>query len=325
MKFLRFISAVIAFVTAVLLVCTSCISLAVFSVRSAVTNELVYNTFADVDYSSVNIPDGEGGYTSITSVINSSLEPVGISMSNDEVRDALDAFGVDIIVSSFAQEVRDWFFDDAPTPTLDPYKISAIVMDTLPQTVLSLMSLVGDPEEILPEMLSAYTDMVDIDALTSSLEPYKVFVSQSMLLISFSAAVGLCIFLLLVLRMHYGKWLVVSGTSLAVSAVGAIVAAVLLSREFYDTGVFAPIVTAVTSSVANCGKLMFVSSVAVAVVAGVVWKMFSLVKNAKQPIPQTVQPSPEIANDFIPESTPEQNDSDENQNSENNTPSNTEL
>lgn len=275
---LRIVAACILCVTLVL----SCVNVtSVFPVRRLLTNDYVYSYFASLDYSTALFPDGNGGDTSLTEVINSSVSELDVTMSAEEVRDLIETFSFNIIAADFVAELRDWLIDDAPEPKLDPNSAAEKIIDNLPSTLVTFLSMMGGAEEILPDMLAAYMEMIDIDVLIDELEPYKATLSEGRLYLSVSFALGSALALLLVCGMKPRMWSLLAEASVAVGGIVTMKNAADIAKA-YTEGVFAEIARELSYAMNTTGKLTMLAAVALAAVTIVLTCFANMIKKAKR-------------------------------------------
>ena len=156
MKILRNMLSVLL---VVVMVVTTVYSAVLLTVRVTVTENLVREVAENLNYAALSLPDGNenGGTTTITEVLNSSLSSLGITMTENEVNDALRSFSVNKIMSDLAAETREWLLGDGAEPTINNAKIAKTVAANMPESLSGLLSMFGNPEEVLAEMLSEYT------------------------------------------------------------------------------------------------------------------------------------------------------------------------
>ena len=177
MKILRNMLSVLL---VVVMVVTTVYSAVLLTVRLTVTENLVREVAENLNYAALPLPDGDenGGTTTITEVLNSSLSSLGITMTENEVNDALRSFSVNKIMSDLAAETREWLLGDGAEPTINNAKIAKTVTANMPESLSGLLSMFGNPEEVLAEMLSEYTSQLDLHEYFAKLEPYRPFLSE---------------------------------------------------------------------------------------------------------------------------------------------------
>lgn len=218
-KFPRVLLGLLTFLLCIALCLSLAVSAALYSVRATFTAEFVYNTMSSLDYSSLELPDGEGGVTTLAEMADENLSSFGISVSDEDVDSFIEIFSIDVIVTSFAQDFRGWLLDGAPKPTLDPAQIADIMVSGLNSGVYSLLSMFGDPTEMFSDILEGILENVDIDEMTESLEPLREILSAGTFYLSLSFAGVLLLLVLVSRRMKVSQWLVCSGASTAVCGI----------------------------------------------------------------------------------------------------------
>ena len=259
MKILRNMLSVLL---VVVMVVTTVYSAVLLTVRVTVTENLVREVAENLNYAALPLPDGDenGGTTTITEVLNSSLSSLDITMTENEVNDALRSFSVNRIMSDLAAETREWLLGDGAEPTI---------------------SSAGNPEEVLAEMLSEYTSQLDLHEYFAKLEPYRPFLSQGALYLALSATLLIVMLVLVCQKMRVVPWLVSVGLGIFLSGACGIFLRYYLSgvRELFVSPVYefaAPVLAALFRN----AVILTAGGLAVAVVSAVAGALVSSVKNA---------------------------------------------
>lgn len=218
-KLLHVLLGMLTFLLCTLLCLNLIASAVIYSVRTTFTNEFVYNTMSAVNYASIEFPDGNGGSATLAEMADENLGQYGISISDEDVDSFIQIFSIDVIVTSFVQDCRSWFFDDAPKPTLNPAQMADIMVSGLDSGVYSLLAMMTDPTEMFTGILTGITENVDIDEMTESLEPIREILSEGSFYISLTSAGVLLLLALISRRMKFSQWLICSGASITVCGI----------------------------------------------------------------------------------------------------------
>lgn len=280
MKILRnILSALLVVVMTV----TTVYSAILLTVRVTVTENLVREVAENLNYAALPLPDGNenGGTTTITEVLNSSLSSLDITMTENEVNDALRSFSVNRIMSDFAAETREWLLGDGAEPTISSAKIAKTVAANMPESLSGLLSMFGNPEEVLDEMLSEYTSQLDLHEYFAHLEPYRPFLSEGALFLALSAVLLIALLVLVCQKLRVVPWLVCVGTGIFLSGACGIFLRYYLSsvRELFVSPVY-EVAAPVLAALFRNAVILTAGGLAVAVVSAVAGALVSSVKNA---------------------------------------------
>ena len=280
MKILRNMLSVLL---VVVMVVTTVYSAVLLTVRVTVTENLVREVAENLNYAALSLPDGNenGGTTTITEVLNSSLSSLGITMTENEVNDALRSFSVNKIMSDLAAETREWLLGDGAEPTINNAKIAKTVAATMPESLRGLLSMFGNPEEVLAEMLSEYTSQLDLHEYFAELEPYRPFLSQGALYLALSATLLIVMLVLVCQKLRVVPWLVSVGLGIFLSGACAIFLRYYLSdvRELFVSPVY-EVAAPVLAALFRNAVILTAGGLAVSVVSAVAGALVSSVKNA---------------------------------------------
>ena len=280
MKILRNILSVLL---VVMMTVTTVYSAILLTVRVTVTENLVREVAENMNYAALPLPDGDenGGTTTITEVLNSSLSSLDITMTENEVNDALRSFSVNTIMSDFAAETREWLLGDGAEPTISSAKIAKTVAANMPESLSGLLSMFGNPEEVLAEMLSEYTSQLDLHEYFAEFEPYRPFLSEGALFLALSAVLLIAMLVLVCQKLRVVPWLVSVGLGFFLSGACGIFLRYYLSsvRELFVSPVY-EVAAPVLAALFRNAVILTAGGLAVTVVSAVAGALVSSVKNA---------------------------------------------
>lgn len=280
MKILRNMLSVLL---VVVMVVTTVYSAVLLTVRVTVTENLVREVAENLNYAALPLPDGDenGGTTTITEVLNSSLSSLGITMTENEVNDALRSFSVNKIMSDLAAETREWLLGDGAEPTISSAKIAKTVAANMPESLSGLLSMFGNSEEVLAEMLSEYTSQLDLHEYFAKLEPYRPFLSQGALFLALSAVLLIVMLVLVCKKMRVVPWLVSVGLGIFLSGACAIFLRYYLSdvRELFVSPVY-EVAAPVLAALFRNAVILTAGGLAVSVVSAVAGALVSAIRKA---------------------------------------------
>lgn len=281
MKILRNILSVLL---VVVMVVTTVYSAILLTVRVTVTENLVREVAENLNYAALPLPDGDenGGTTTITEVLNSSLSSLDITMTENEVNDALRSFSVNRIMSDFAAETREWLLGDGAEPTINSAKIAKTVAANMPESLSGLLSMFGNPEEVLAEMLSEYTSQLDLHEYFAQLEPYRPFLSEGALFLALSSVLLIAMLVLVCQKLRVVPWLVSVGIGVSLAGVCCAVLRFRLTgiRQFAVSPVF-ELTSPVFVMIFYVSTILITGGLALALVSAVAGCLVRSVKRAK--------------------------------------------
>ena len=276
MKILRNMLSVLL---VVVMVVTTVYSAVLLTVRVTVTENLVREVAENLNYAALPLPDGDenGGTTTITEVLNSSLSSLDITMTENEVNDALRSFSVNKIMS----ETREWLLGDGAEPTISSAKIAKTVAANMPENLSGLLSIFGNPEEVLAEMLSEYTSQLDLHEYFAKLEPYRPFLSEGALFLALSAVLLIVMLVLVCQKLRVVPWLVSVGLGIFLSGACAIFLRYYLSdvRELFVSPVY-EVAAPVLAALFRNAIILTAGGLAVSVVSAVAGALVSAIRKA---------------------------------------------
>ena len=202
-------------------------------------------------------------------------------MTENEVNDALRSFSVNRIMSDFAAETREWLLGDGAEPTISSAKIAKTVAANMPESLSGLLSMFGNPEEVLAEMLSEYTSQLDLHEYFAQLEPYRPFLSEGALFLALSAVLLIAMLVLVCQKMRVVPWLVSVGLGIFLSGACGIFLRYCLSsvRELFVSPVY-EVAAPVLAALFRNAVILTAGGLAVTVVSAVAGAMVSAVRKA---------------------------------------------
>ena len=263
----------LAVVLTVIMILSLTYSALLFTVRRCVSTVHIPTILLSMDYSTLPLPDGEGGTISVYDKLSSILHVLAITIDKDRVTDCVRLLSINKILSDIADETIDWFFFDGAYPTkITPRYMAEFSLTYAGDDVNNLISLFGDPVEVLSTVIEAQLEPLDIDGHLAEAEKYKPFFSSGAMYLSLSLAAGAALLALVCLKMKAGKWLYFIGVGVVLSG-GLCYAAYILmvNNEYYRTiaqlqQLFYP--TVVTAGI--YGVILMIAGLVPAVIAGII-------------------------------------------------------
>ena len=288
----RFFAVFFTVLLTLALICQLTYVLGVISIRQAFTPENVYNYMNSINYAELELPDGNGGTSSLATAVNNELYDIGLEITPSEVNSFIMLFSVDDVAASFAQDFRAWLFDFAPEPRLDAQEITDIMVSGLDSESYNFMKIFGDPAEMLYTMVNGITSEVDLHEILEPLGIIKTALSVGTLSVVGSGAMFVLLVILLLKKKNILKTglilslsgVVASGGTLAACAAArmnknAIIESLGLTESLFDI-VYKPCDRYLTRN----AKLALMGSAAVLAIFGVsliIVKMIDSAKNKK--------------------------------------------
>ena len=283
--------------------------LCVISIRQAFTPENVYNYMNSINYSTLEIPDGSGGASTIAETWNREMSDIGFEITPSEVNSFVMLFSVDDVVASFAQDFRGWLLDYALEPHLDSKQITEIILSGLDSESYNFMKMFGEPEEMLYTLVDGLTSEVNMHEILEPLLNLRKALSAGTLSLAASGA----LFVLLIILILERKSILKTGVILGIAGMAAsgltllscaaarmskntIITSLGLTESLYDI-VYEPCDKYLT----RYAKLSLMGSAAVFAIFGVglmIVKIAAAAKNKKEARSETLPPQT-IGNAFV--------------------------
>lgn len=189
-------------------------------VRRTFTPEKVYGIMSGMDYASLELPDGYGGFENLCTIINQTVGGLGLSFTEPELNSAVRTFSVDAILTSFLQDFRTWLLDDGPLPVLDSHEMAQTIVNGLDSGITGLMSLFGDPAAMLSNLLEGVTESAKLGDRLKTLEPARDLLSKETLIFALSTCAVVFLLILLCCKLKFFRAVVWAGcSSMAAGAV----------------------------------------------------------------------------------------------------------
>lgn len=216
-KISHIILAVLSVVLAVLLAVTSLYAAALYTVRSHYTPEYVYNFMNSLDYASLEVPDGNGGSGTVCDLVNQSARDFRIQFSEQDINTLVRTLSLDAVITSFVQDLRTWAFDNGAAPRLDADETADTILSGIDSNVLMFLSMFGDVNTLLSDMLSNITEAADFGETFEEAEPYRELLSQGTLTFVLSVSATLVLLILVTRQLKIVPTAVFAGSAWIVS------------------------------------------------------------------------------------------------------------
>ena len=288
--FPRVLLAILSLLLVFLLAASLLVSAGIFTVRRTLSPAFVENTVDGLDYASVRFPDGWGGFTTLLDEFNDSLGWYGITFTPQSLNEMVRTLSFDDLLKDYLEGFRAWLFEYGPKPYLDPEEAARTVLSDVDPSVLNVLGLFMDPEDLVAENIALFTDNAQASVRLDSLETLRTALSRDTLLFALSAAAVLFLLLAVSRRLRILPTLTLTGLSAALAGGCMSMAPTLLARQknalLVDLSlpestldiVYRPLMARIASN----GRLLLFAGLALAAVAGLVWFLTGSVRRARE-------------------------------------------
>ncbi len=288
--FPRVLLALLSVLLALLLAASILASAGIFTVRRTLSPAFVADTVSNLDYASVRFPDGYGGFTTLLDEFNGALGWYGIDFTAQSLNEMIRTLSFDDILARYLLDFRDWLFEYGPKPILDPEEAAHTVISGVDPSVVNVLSLFMEPEELVAENIALFTDSTALSSRLDSLEPLRTALSRDTLLFVLSAAAVLFLLLLVSRRLRLLPTLTLSGCAAALAGGCLTLAPRLLAGQknalLVDLSMpestldilYRPLMAQITAN----GRLLLFAGLALAAVVGLLWFLTASVRRARE-------------------------------------------
>lgn len=190
------------------------------SIRLAFTPENIVTTMENLDYASVRLPDGYGGFVSVLDSINEQLGCYGMELTEKDFNELIRMLSVDDILTVFMQDFRSWMLDYGPVPQPDPYEMAELALSGLDPAVLAFLGMFSDPEDTVAAFFYRIVSIADLGERLEALEPVRMLLSAGSLTFAASVCAALALVILLLAGLKFAP--ACTAWSAAVSAAGGV-------------------------------------------------------------------------------------------------------
>ncbi len=216
--FLRVLCVLLAVLFTLGIFAASAVSVAVWSVRSALSPEAVSSAAVNLDFASVRFPDGFGGFTTVPEQLNQVLGQYGGSISDEGFNSLCRQMSLDLVLRDFLLDFRSWLLDDGPVPTIDPRETAERVVSGMNSGALAVFS---DPVSFTASLIGSFINERTVAARIEALSPARDLLSVGTLVFAVSAAIGCAVLLYFALRTRLFPTLTFSGLALSLAGAAA--------------------------------------------------------------------------------------------------------
>ena len=210
---LRVLRIVLLVLLSVLLVCSLTLTFCVAAVRNTITPEYVYNYANSVDFAEFPLP-ADGTYLTISQLIRQSFEEIGFPTLDSDIDLLFEQFSISAILAGFTQDLTSWLLYNDSVPQLIPEEIAEIALSGLDPSILSLLSLISDPVELLSDILVTPLSTLNTEELFETLSPVRLALSADVLAILVSVCGILAVLSFILCFCRAGRYFMPAGLSL---------------------------------------------------------------------------------------------------------------
>ncbi|MBQ8401082.1 MAG: hypothetical protein IJX14_04040 [Clostridia bacterium] len=197
----------------ILLVFALTFTVCIAAVRTQVTPEYVYAYADGLEYIDFPLPLN-GSFVSVSELIQYSFGQVGFPLTAQDVEVLFDQFSIPAILAGFARDVTAWLLYNEAKPVLAAEEIAAVAISGMSPSILNILDVLGDPVEILGNMLVTPLSALDTEGLYDAMEPVRFLLSADVLAVSVSVCLMLAVLLFCLCRVSAGRSALPWGLSL---------------------------------------------------------------------------------------------------------------
>ena len=191
---------------------------------------------------------------------------------------------------SFVQDLRTWFLDDGTVPILNPREVAELLLSGLDDTMLALLSFMGNPTEILSESLNGILSAADLSEKLSAADGVREIFSEGTLFFVISLSATLFLLILVTRRLRLIPAIVLTGCSCAVAGSVLLFADALLApfKAGFLSASGLPLSTVdlfwipFMETVHRTGTFMALGGLAAAIVFGVFSSFAAMIRREKE-------------------------------------------
>jgi len=196
-----------------LLVLSLTFTVCITAVRKQITPEYVY-TYADgLNYIDFPLPV-DGSFSTISQLMQDSFGDVGFPLSGDDVEILFDQFSIPTVLAGFAQDVTAWLLQNGSRPVLVPEEIAAVVLSGVEQSILQILCILGDPVELVSNILVTPLSTLDTEGLFDTLEPVRTVLSVDVMVMAGSVCLMLAVLVFMLCLCSAGRFCLPGGIAL---------------------------------------------------------------------------------------------------------------
>lgn len=271
-------------VLSVLLVLGLTLTLGVAAVQTQITPEYVY-TYADgIDYTDFPLP-AEGSFATVSQLMQDSFNDVGFSLTGDDVEILFDQFSIPTILAGFAQDVTAWLLHNGSRPVLVPEEIAFVALSGVDQSILQILYMLGDPVELISNILVVPLSTLDTEGLYDALEPVRTMLSVDVMVMASSVCMMLAVLVFILCFCSAGRFCLPVG--IALFCTGGMLTVLSLAAPAgirYLTMVYAEYLTKFLRPVVHCWQSGALLCCLAGVLLVMLWLLrFLILKNKAVP------------------------------------------
>lgn len=286
---LRVLLALLSILLAAAVAAAGAASAAVYTVRTTLSPEFAAETADNLDYASVRLPDGFGGFTTILDELNGELGYYGLEFTPESLNEFIRTLSLDTIFKEYLLGFRDWLFEYGPKPYLDPEEAARTVVGGLDSQLMGFLSFFMDPDTLVADSIARFADTTSLSRRLDALDVYRPYLSEDALRLSLAAAAFLALLLLVTRRLKLFPALTLTGLALAVSGgvlalaprllaaqKNALLADLAMPESTLDI-VYLPLMRRTVQN----GRVLLAAALALAAISGLLWFVTAQVRRAK--------------------------------------------
>lgn len=291
MKIFRTVLCAILTVVLAVLLCVMLVVTAVSaSVRLAFTPENLYQTMEEINFASLQFPDGYGGFATVLELVNEVTSYYGMDMTENDLNELFRMLSIDDILSIFVQDFRTWLMDYGPVPVMDPYEMAELALSGLDQEILELLSVFSDPRDTVAAFLYRISDLADLEQRLEALEPVRLVLAKGTIVLEGSVCLLFALLILAVNGLKKGPFF--AGVSTAAAAAGGVMLFAptilndwknyMLASLSMPESTFNIVYLPLLESVRSLGAKIALGGLTVLIFTVVIWIFSSMIRREKE-------------------------------------------
>ena len=260
------------------------------SIRLAFTPENIVTTMENLDYASVRLPDGYGGFPTILETLNEQLGYYGMNLNENDFNELIRMLSVDDILTIFLQDFRTWLLDYGPTPQMDPYEMAELALSGVDPMVLGVLNMFSDPVELVAAFLYRISAIADLGDRLDSLEIVRTLLSEGTLALAASGCALLALMILALTGLRFVPSLTCWSAGAAVSGAALLFAPSLMNdwKNYMLISLKLPESTfniaylPFTEALRGMGAKIALAGMTVMIFTLVIWSFSSMIRREKE-------------------------------------------
>lgn len=225
---LRVLRSVCTVLLSLLLICALVLTGLIAAVRTSITPEAVYSFVNTIEYAEFPLPM-DGTFVTIADLMQETFGQIGLKLNESDIEILFEQFSIPTILAGLAQDLTGWLLHGSARPLLLPEKIASTALSGVDDSILTLLHFIGDPVDVVSQMLVTPLSTLDLEGFLDRLEPVRTLFSADTLALLTSVCLLLMVLLFLLHRCSFIAFCLPFGLSLGMASLLTLLSAVLVS------------------------------------------------------------------------------------------------